>query len=82
MHQAEGIYNIGTGQEISLVDLITAIQQVSGLAVDVKHKEAILGEVKRSCLDFSKAKKDLSWQPQYSLKQGLDLTYRWFKEKR
>ena len=82
LHQAEGIYNIGTGQEISLVDLITAIQQVSGLAVDVKHKEAILGEVKRSCLDFSKAKKDLSWQPQYSLKQGLDLTYRWFKEKR
>ncbi|OGY94692.1 MAG: hypothetical protein A2406_02615 [Candidatus Komeilibacteria bacterium RIFOXYC1_FULL_37_11] len=82
LSSAEGLYNVGTGREISLLDLLAAIKKISGREPEIQYRPAILGEVIRSCLDFSKVKHDLSWQPQYDLKQGLELTYRWFKEKR
>lgn len=78
---SEGIYNIGTGKEKSLLDLIDIISQISDGKLDFQHRQAIGGEVKRSFLNNQKAKKDLDWQAEYDLKQGLDLTYRWFKEK-
>jgi len=81
LDQAEGVYNIGTGQEKSLMDLIATISQISSKELNVQHRDAILGEVKRSCLDYSKAKNHLGWQPAYDLKQGLELTYRWFKDR-
>jgi len=39
------------------------------------------GEQKRSCLDYSKAKKELSWQLKYSLDEGLNKTIKWFRNK-
>lgn len=81
LDQGEGVYNVGTGQEKSLLDLIKAISEISGQDLDVEHRNAIVGEVIRSCLNSEKLKSDLGWQAEYDLKQGLDLTYRWFKEK-
>lgn len=80
LQSAEGLYNVGTGREISLLELVATIKKISGAEPAIEHREAILGEVIRSCLDFSKAKRELAWQPQYDLKQGLELTYRWLKE--
>jgi len=36
--------------------------------------------LKRSCLDFSRAKKELGWQPEYSFEEGLKETVKWFQE--
>jgi len=80
LDQAEGVYNIGTGQEESLLDLIKDISDISGTAIVAEHSEEIVGEIKRSSLDSSKIKQDLDWQSEYSLKQGLVLTYNWFKD--
>ncbi|MFA6307573.1 MAG: NAD-dependent epimerase/dehydratase family protein [Patescibacteria group bacterium] len=80
LEQAEGIYNVGTSLETSLLDLIAIIREISGSDFPVEHSEAIAGEVKRSSLDSHKIKRDLNWQSEYDLKQGLKLTYRWFKD--
>lgn len=79
LHQAEGIYNIGIGKEISLLNLVEVIKNISNTDLKIEHRASISGEVRRSCLNFSKAKKELQWIPQYNLKQGLELTHRWFK---
>lgn len=76
----EGVYNIGTGKETSLLDLIAAIKVATGKEIKVYHRDAIAGEVKRSCLDANKAMGALNWKPQYELKEGLGHTYRWFKD--
>lgn len=81
LEQGEGVYNIGTAKETSLLDLIEVVKEVSGSDLKVVHNEAIVGEVQRSCLDSSKAINDLNWKSKYDLKQGLALTYHWFKEK-
>ena len=39
------------------------------------------GEQKRSCLNFSIAKRELNWQPEYDLKRGLSITAEWFKKR-
>ena len=80
LDKAEGVYNISTGQENSLLDLIESVKEISGNNINVEHREAIVGEVKRSCLNSAKVGTDLDWKSTYDLKQGLELTYRWFKE--
>ncbi|MBU1203226.1 NAD-dependent epimerase/dehydratase family protein [Patescibacteria group bacterium] len=77
-----GIYNIGTGQETSILNLVDTISNIAKEKVSVKHSDPVVGEVRRSCLDYSKASREISWQPNYDLHQGLEITYRWFKEKR
>jgi len=81
-NDVEGIYNIGTGQEKSLLDLIEAIKDISKADIKTEHRPAIVGEVIRSCLNSSKANTAMGWQAKYDLRQGLDLTYRWFKEEK
>ncbi|MCD4760358.1 NAD-dependent epimerase/dehydratase family protein [bacterium] len=80
MEKLEGIYNVGTGTETSILDLIETIKVVSAKKLKVENKPAIVGEVQRSCLNAGKAVSALQWQTQYDLKQGIELTYRWFKE--
>ena len=80
LSKGEGVYNIGTGQEKSLLDLIKKVKEVSGSDFNVEHKKAIVGEVNRSCLESSKIFNDLNWKFSYDLWQGLELTHRWFKE--
>ena len=78
----QGIYNVGTGQESSLLDLLDKIKKVSGLELEVEHQAAIAGEVRRSVLDSNRIKTECHWQPNFDLTQGLNFTYQWFKENR
>ncbi len=73
------IYNIGTGVEKSLLDLVSALNKASMKNSEVIHQAAISGEVKRSCLSASKFKQDFDWQAEHDLEQGLALTYQWFQ---
>ncbi len=77
-----GVYNVGTGIETSLLDLIDKIKRISGRDLKIKHREAVWGEVKRSSLDASLARIKLAWQPHYDLATGLSLTYKWFRDKK
>ncbi|MBU3896259.1 NAD-dependent epimerase/dehydratase family protein [Patescibacteria group bacterium] len=71
-----GLYNIGTQKETSVNELFELMK--------TKGAEYIFGEaqkeVQRSCLDISKAKKELGWSPKFSLDQGLKLTVDWLNE--
>lgn len=72
-------YNIGTGIETDVLELVAELKSISGSGVAVKHEPERPGEVKRSGLDISKAEKELGWKPSYSLSRGLNETYFWFK---
>ena len=67
-----GPINIGHGQETSVLDLVQALNDVSGRApLKPEHAPERAGEVQRSCLDVSRAKRDLHWEPQVQLRDGL-----------
>jgi len=72
------IFNVGTGKETSVNEIFNKICQILGKKVKPKYGQAILGELKRSALDYSKIKK-LGWEPKVDLNEGLIKTIDWFK---
>jgi UDP-glucose 4-epimerase len=67
-----GAVNIGHGQETSVLDLVAALNAVAhpGLG-DPTFEPARAGEVRRSCLDVTRAKTELGWSPRVVLPDGL-----------
>ena len=80
LQKGNHIYNVGTGQETSIVDLLSKIQNISGAELKMENKEAIVGEVRRSALDSKRIKDEILWQAKFDLAKGLEFTYKWFKE--
>jgi len=74
------IYNIGTGKETNINEIFRKIKELTNSNCEEIHTPAKLGEQRRSCLNYSKAKKELNWEPKYNLKKGLENTIKWFKE--
>jgi UDP-glucose 4-epimerase len=68
-----GPFNIGRGEETSVLDLIGALNDVSkrGPLEDPEFAPERPGEVRRSCLDVSRARRELGWEPKTELRQGL-----------
>lgn len=77
----EGIFNIGTGAEISVNELFRRIVSVGSFQAQESHGPAKDGEMLRSALDASKARERLQWKPNHSFDEGLQETYSWFREK-
>ena len=74
-----GRFNIGTGVETSDRELHTAVAKAAGVADDPEFAPARLGDVPRSSLDSSKAKRYLNWQPEYDLGRGIEETLDYFR---
>ncbi len=67
-----GPINIGTGRETSVRDLLEALRTVSNLPLaDAGFAPERPGEVRRSCLDVSRANRELGWKAQVGLSEGL-----------
>jgi UDP-glucose 4-epimerase len=70
-----GVFNVGTGAETSVVDLWELCRQVTGSSRDAVSAPARLGELQRSVLDVGLAERELGWQPEVTLEEGLRLTW-------
>lgn len=87
--QKVGIFNIGTGKGTCTRDLyksIVGVLRKKGVVIpevfiEPKRGLARAGEIRASTLDVSKAKKELGWQAQYSLDEGLSETVEWYLNK-
>jgi GDP-L-fucose synthase len=71
--------NVGTGEEISIEKLARKIASVVGYEGDITFQTDKPDGVLRRVGDNSKINK-LGWSHKYSLDEGLDLTYNWYKE--
>jgi UDP-glucose 4-epimerase len=70
-----GSYNVGTGVETSVLELVTTLDELGlGAPLAPRHAEARAGEVRRSCLDATRLHEALGWMPRTSLADGLRLT--------
>jgi len=74
-----GVYNIGSGEEHSLNDIVKTIDESVGQAPEVVYEASRSFDVQKIVLDISRAKEALNWQPQCPLSEGLHLTWEWMK---
>jgi UDP-glucose 4-epimerase len=72
-----GVFNVGTGRETSVVDLLAAIQGVTGTDVEPEFADPRAGELQRSVLDVAHAERELGWRAERSLHEGLAQTWAW-----
>ncbi len=82
LNKKGGIFNICTGQETTVNDLVKYLKEISKKELEVKHRATLKGEIKYSCLKLSKIKKDLNFEPKFNIKKGLKLTYKWFENQK
>jgi UDP-glucose 4-epimerase len=75
--QDGGVFNVGTGVETSVLDLYERVQRVSGIEREPELAPARAGELQRSVLDPSLAKRELGWKPRHTLEDGLAETWAW-----
>jgi UDP-glucose 4-epimerase len=75
--QEGGVFNIGTGREVSVVELYELCRQVAGSSIDAVHDAPRLGELQRSALDPSRAATELGFTPMVGLEDGLQATWEW-----
>jgi UDP-glucose 4-epimerase len=68
-----GPVNVGTGSETSVLELLAALSHVDGRGPmpDPTFAPERAGEVKHSCLDPTRARRDLGWEASVSLRDGL-----------
>jgi dTDP-glucose 4,6-dehydratase len=71
--------NIGNPDEISLKDFAEEIISLTGTTQKIIYQPLPTDDPKQRKPDITKAKEILGWSPQVSRKEGLKITYEYFK---
>jgi UDP-glucose 4-epimerase len=73
--EASGAFNVGTGRETSVLELVEALRELGGAdSFEPAFAPPRAGEVQRIALDCSRAADELDWQAATELRRGLELT--------
>jgi UDP-glucuronate 4-epimerase len=71
------IYNVGGGDEASMLEAIALLEQISGRELDVRHVGVAKGDVSRTKADVTRIRAALGWEPQTPLGDGLESMWSW-----
>ena len=73
----DGIYNIGTGIDLTIREAAETIKEVVGYKGEFSFDTNMPDGTLRKLLDVSRMA-ELGWKANYSLKEGLAQTYQWY----
>ena len=73
-----GAWNIGTGTEVSVLELASIISQVNGERAEYELAPPRMGELQRSALVSEQAGRSLGWRPAKPLSEGVVAVMKWF----
>jgi len=74
-----GPVNIGSEEMVTINQLAEMIMGIAGVKLKIKHIPGPQGVRGRNS-DNRLIKEKLGWAPSYSLKKGLEITYKWIEE--
>lgn len=79
---APGLYQLGTGVETQVADLARHMVGLFGVSFEdaVEFGPPLAGDVSRSFCDVAKARRELGYDPQRRVPEGLISTKAWFEE--
>ncbi len=69
------VYNVAYGDRISLNTLWEDLQQISGKTIKANYGPPRQGDVRDSLANIDKARKQIQYDPNYSVRDGLKLTW-------
>ena len=71
------IYNLGTGNGYSVLDMVKAFEKASGREIPYEMKPRRAGDIATCYADPAKAKAELGWEAQYGLDEMCEDSWRW-----
>jgi UDP-glucose 4-epimerase len=74
-------YNVGTSKQTTVLQLAQGLLRAAGSSVPVEHAPARTGEQQRSAIIIDKTTRELGWEPQVDLEEGLRLTFEFFAKR-
>lgn len=81
MERGDGqAFNIGTGRPVTVNEIFDQLKAITGFSGERVHGPPKAGEVYRTYLDVSKARRELGWEARIGLEEGLRDTVRYFRE--
>ncbi|NEV93471.1 SDR family oxidoreductase [Psychroflexus sp. YR1-1] len=73
------VYNVACGERVSLNELWEILQEASGIKLKANYGPPRPGDVRDSLADIEKARTRLGYEPRFSVRAGLKLTWEAFK---
>ena len=73
------VCNIGSGRSVSILELVSVLNEVMGTALEPVFGSARPGDVRVSLADISRAREELGYEPMVSLREGLKRTLKWME---
>lgn len=75
----EYLYNVGTGEDLTIKQLAELIQKIIGFKGSIKWDSSKPDGTQKKLLEVSKIN-NLGWKHKVSLEEGINTTYKWFLE--
>ena len=74
-----GVYNVGGGERVALLDVIARIEKVTGRRLEVTREGAQKGDMRDTFADTSAAGRDLGFRSTVGLDEGLAREWDWIR---
>jgi UDP-N-acetylglucosamine/UDP-N-acetylgalactosamine 4-epimerase len=74
------VYNVAVGENISVKQLFSMLAQIAGKDAVPQHRAERAGDIRNSLADISQARKFLGYEPVVKLRDGLAITFDWFRK--
>ncbi|QIK70111.1 UDP-glucose 4-epimerase GalE [Erysipelothrix sp. HDW6C] len=71
------VYNLGTGVGYSVLEMVKAFSDVSGVEIPYEIKERRPGDIATCFADPEKARTELGWEAKFDLKKMSEDSWRW-----
>jgi len=72
------VYNVGTGQSVTVLDLIESLNGILGTDVTPNFGPSRTGDVRFSRADIRRTRADLGYEPDVGFEDGLNKTVAWY----
>ena len=80
MNKGTGVYNIGSGERVSIKELAEKIIRLTDSHSEIKHSESVKGDAVHTWADISRAEEVLDYRVKVPLDEGLKHYIEWVKK--
>lgn len=76
------IFNIGSGNPKSVLQIISMLEQISGKTINYEIGPRRAGDVTTTCADTTNSMNKLDWSPKYTVEDAIKHAYQWETRKK
>lgn len=74
------VFNVGGGSRVTVNEVLKKIENILGKKLSVEYQQRQKGDAPHTGADTSLARKELKYDPKFTLDQGLALEAKWIEE--